>query len=348
MTRLMKSLRLRRHSSLVIRTTLITAVIVMVVRVIDWQRLLGQVHGGGFIIGILAAQPFILASMALQSWRHGLLIAKPPPPFLAVFAAFVLATGLNVILPARVGELIKASYMHARCGVPLGVGLGAVAVERLLDVLTLAVMGCVGALMLAVDRRWAWGLGLAIPVIVLGAALLFSRLGRIEGVAAAWLERRRWPVIAGIALPMLRHIGDHMSSRLLARVAALTALGWINCGIAYMVFIDRAGDGWPGFPTSLLLLVTTSVGGAIPILPGGIATFEGAAVLTLTTNGYDINAALILAVGLHLCLWATVLPIAMSVLAFQGTGLRSILAMTRELAANGPGRSPKEKPVPGL
>jgi len=314
--------------SLAVRAALIMAVFAVAGWALDWSRLAGRINAE-FLFGILAAQPFILASTAIQSWRHALLISDPPPPFRAAFCGFILATGLNNLLPARSGELVKASYLHAHYGIPVGVGLAAVTVERLLDILMLLLMAVASMTVITLDGRWAWIPALLIPFIALGMAIVPSRLGRLEEGLARWLGQRRWPVIAGVVLPMLRHARTHMSGRRLAGMALLTAAAWIVGAGFYAVFLGLAGDGFPTLTSCAMLVVVTAVGIAIPILPSGLVTFEGAAVLALTANGYDLNSAFALAIGLRLCMWCTILPLSMLILARRGTGLGSVMRMAR-------------------
>lgn len=315
-----------RLSTAVIRGLLIVVVTAAVARTVAWDRLGEQLHLG-FVLGILAAQPLGWATAAVQSWRHALLITDPPPRFLPVFAAFLLASGLNHLMPARTGELVKASYLHAHLGIPLGVGVAAVMVERVLDVLLLAMMALAGMGLLALETRYAWVAGAMIVGILAGAALLMPRLGRAERTLDRWLERRQWPLIAAIVLPMLRHLDSHLSQRRLLAVTALTLGAWLLVGGLYAVFLDLAGDRPVTVANCALLVITTSVGIAIPILPGGLLTFEGAAVLTLTGAGYGFDAAVLLAIGLRLCIVVTIVPIAMMILAANGTGLGALWRM---------------------
>lgn len=82
----------------------------------------------------------LLVAHSLRAWRWALLF---PPGYLRdrldLLLGLSVGYALNAVVPMRLGEAVRAAYVGSRQGVRLPFVLATVAVERMLDALTLAV-----------------------------------------------------------------------------------------------------------------------------------------------------------------------------------------------------------------
>src|SRR6185295_14280935 len=76
--------------------------------------------------------------------RHAILVRRPPIPLTMAYEALVLSAALNIVIPGRLAEAIKATYLRTRAGVPLPQGFSAILIERLLDVVVVGAIASTG------------------------------------------------------------------------------------------------------------------------------------------------------------------------------------------------------------
>ena len=98
------------------------------------------------LMAFLMMQVPLFVATCLNAYRHSLLVRAPPAPFYLCFIALLLAAGLNLIIPARLSELVKVSYLRQACGITLPSGITAIFVERLYDVLVVMTIALLGFL----------------------------------------------------------------------------------------------------------------------------------------------------------------------------------------------------------
>lgn len=280
-----------------------------------------------FIAGAVI-QPIIVLGLFVQGVRHKVLISKPAIDVGSAFSGMVLSQGLNIVLPARLSELLKATYLRDRANVPLSVGLSAVILERSVDVLIFALLGVFSSFQFF-DK------GNFVSISMLGIALV---------VIAFVVVRFPRLVLCGVrAIPSLRLSGFlermylHFSAiAYTRRFWSATLLGVAVWGLSYiniLVFLQIAGSLSIGISGALLVFVMTTLGGAIPALPGGLGTYEAAAVVALRSLGYGFDEALALAIVMHAS--QLILPFCMALLIMltERTGFMSLVADLRKSAA---------------
>ena len=190
------------------------------------------------------------------------------------FRAQTIGGMLNAILPARVGDLLRAQYLGHITGKSRATVLGTEVVDRWLD--WWGWVPVVGVLAMT-SRLPAW---MHVAVAVFGAALLAS------GVAMVLLRRRPSARIATsrfaeIAASFRAGIDSFASRRTLVLALAVAPLPWLwEAGV--LAITSRAFDVHLTFPMAFCVLVGFNAATVIPS-PGGIGALEtgGAAVLAL-------------------------------------------------------------------
>ncbi len=317
------------------RYAILALLVVLALKYVDGKAFLGHLDRSLLVAGLLV-QPLVFLMVLLTAWRHGLIVSSQPPPLRFTVPAVVLAVGLNVLLPARASEVLKASYLSEHAGLSLGRCIGAVVLERLTDLFVVGLMGW-GALALLnlTLSPAAIALALAVPVVAILVAI--AGLKKLESRS----ERASFPLLPP-AIVMLRGVADQMTPSGLGRLFGIGLLIWAAAFAILAVFVSNAGSQPLSLPQLLAVFVVTTLGSAIPALPGGIGTYQAAGVFILAIYGYGVEEALALTTAMQLAMYALMLPLALIIALRNGTGLGNILLKTKDMFWSSQANSSRE------
>lgn len=195
----------------------------------------------------------------------------------------VFMAGLAMsVSPGKVGEFLKALWLNALQDAPLSRTGAAVLMERLMDVLAVALLS-LGALSL-VD--WS-------PVvvgIVAGAAVSLGVIAAVAPVARRRLGsllRRRWPQGVDVAYQSLRAL---LGPRALSIGVPLSLAAWLSEGMALWVILDALGSDVP-VAQAVGIYALATLAGAVSMLPGGLGSTEASLVALLAVASVPVPAA---------------------------------------------------------
>jgi uncharacterized membrane protein YbhN (UPF0104 family) len=270
------------------------------------------------LLALLLIQPFVLGSILMTSMRYAALVG-PGTPVGPAFKAVMLSSGLNSILPGRIAEVIKPTYLRDHGNVPLSTGMSAVFLERVIDLVFLALFGLIGAQLLAFKASY---LSVATAVAAIAAVWLAIRF---RAVFFRAVERIPWPAVQTFLTRCLSQISVGADRTLLFKCGLYTCGVWALSYLCVVIFIAMAGRIDIGLVGSLAVLLAATAGGAIPIMPAGLGTFEAAVVFVLQRYGYAFEESLAVAFGLHM---AFILPNvigAFIIAAFERTGIAALI-----------------------
>ena len=212
----------------------------------------------------------------------------------------------NAVLPARLGEPLRAALIAAREGIAVSETLGSVVLERALDTLALAGLGVVFALLLAAPD---WVLSVAI----IGALVSSSALVAI--VAAAFTTRGRSAdvlprQVARLARQVHRVLhGARIAERPVVIGATIgLSLGAWALDAALFWFAARSIGVELSPADAVLVSVVAVLSTVVPSAPGYVGTFHLAAAAAAGALGVPPAPALAMAVVAHSL---TVVPLAL-------------------------------------
>lgn len=267
-------------------------------------RAIGRSHPGW----LAAAVAMIAATMVVKAYRWGLLFypvrgLRLESLVSAIFIGYLIST----IIPARVGELVRAYLITETEPVDLGRSLATIVVEKLLDVGAVLLLLGVVALFLPLPDLVARGAQLA--------ALSFLALLVAIGLAA-WRRRdtvrlvqRLQPRLPGPLRRDWTEAVDHFldglaifrGGRHLARLTLSSILIWVMGGLTDFLVLTALHVP-DALLAAYLLLAITNLGMVVPSAPGYVGTFQ---LLTVTTFGVlGIEESLGGAVGI--VLWVVI------------------------------------------
>jgi uncharacterized protein (TIRG00374 family) len=280
-------------------------------------------------IPLAACLAVIATQVVLRSIRWRLLL--PPPPgggrtkIRRIVPVLLVGYLGNAVLPARLGEPIRAYLVARREELDAVEAFGSVVLERVVDTATLAVVAFVAAV--AVNAP-SWIVQATAIAAVIGSA----GTGALVVVGPGRLVRLTRRVVghlpvAARAEPILRRLDDFARgidrpSRSPAVVVAVfvSAACWMLDATTFWL-VARSIGVQVSPAAALLIGAVTVLGTALPSAPGYVGTFDLAAATTAQALGVSAAPALALAVLAH----------AMTVLPTAGGGAVSLLAMNARL-----------------
>jgi glycosyltransferase 2 family protein len=289
------------------------AAVALLITIVDlqatWQALRGT-H-----LGWLAATLLMIpAQILLRTLRWRLLLPRRPDghrPAVTRVAPVLMAGYLgNLLLPARLGEPVRAYLVARREGLRFPASLGSVLLERVIDVASLSLIAF-GASVVAGAPSWMVRGLAAVAIMGMAAVLLLVVLGipRVVRLTGRLLGRFRRRLARPIGL--LVSFGEGAGGedrRVVSMAIGFSALTWVFVGTGFWLVGQSLGLGLAP-EAALLIAAVTVLGTAIPAAPGHIGTFEVAAVVSATALGVPSGEALALALLAHA---ASTLPLALA------------------------------------
>ncbi|MBI2571348.1 MAG: flippase-like domain-containing protein [Candidatus Schekmanbacteria bacterium] len=246
----------------------------------------------------------------------------------------------NNVLPARLGELVRASMLTERTGMPLATALAITFVERLLDGLVILLFFLISATY-APEQTWVhvsiWvvsvlfgvatafvALAVVAPQYVLGKALGISQRLQPE-----WRDR-----FVSFTTAAVQGVAYLRSLHNIWRIWVLSTAVWLlEVAMFYFVMVSFGFGAHPAW--ALLVMSVTNLGILIPASPGFFGTFHYIAMQALMLFGVEQAKAFGCAVIIHLTFYIPITIWGVLVMVWYGIGVGATL-----VAAYGGRRAP--------
>ncbi|MDR1945574.1 MAG: flippase-like domain-containing protein [Desulfovibrio sp.] len=244
--------------------------------------------------GLVAACLLFSTTALLQGMRLYSILEKHCSLPWAVRGCF-LCSGVNTLLPARLGDVVKSVYLSINCGITIPATLCAVFWERLSDLVTVLFMAvCVG---IYLDAPELYMPALSLPLALIAGLFLIRRFRNFFHKCVSLLPNAA--LRTQLDAIILRLAGEQYRPSAL-RLTALSLPIWAGFCIFNALFFAYFHDSMPDLFTGLLLTAAGAVGVMLPGTPGGIGTFEASIVAALGLVDVDKSEALAFALVLHL------------------------------------------------
>lgn len=286
---------------------------------------------------ISIAATFCSYLLRTARWQH-ILAPAQQVPVRQLYGPLMIGFMANNLLPARMGELVRAHSVGRSVGLSRTLALGTIALERVFD--GLALVTILGTLALLGVLPAAGGpLGYVAAALFIGVTIaawlliakqelafrIFRTLVRpLPGTIADFAEQRAQSFTSG-----LRVLHE---PRTLLTVIVVSAAVWTCETLSYYALIVGFGDSLgigAALPAAFFLTVVVNLGIMVPAAPGYVGTFETAAIAALAPFGVAAETALALAIVAHAVQWLLVTGIGAIILARSGFSLRMVQAVER-------------------
>ncbi len=227
----------------------------------------------------------------------------------------------NVVLPLRIGEIVRGALVGSRTGLSKSTGLATVVVERLLDVFSLLVLigiaGSANAFLVSPIEGFGAYIGkgalvFGITAVLMSVFVAYLMLfkgpqSRLVTGLTSWLPSRLRRRLLEMMERFIAGFEILKSGRHYAVIAVETALLWVLYGLqVYLVICAFGFHHLEGLVSSapvmasMVVLLVSAVGLSVPSAPSGVGTFHAACMLGVSLVGVaDRDSAAGFAVTIH-------------------------------------------------
>ncbi|MDO9523299.1 MAG: lysylphosphatidylglycerol synthase transmembrane domain-containing protein [Methanocorpusculum sp.] len=288
----------KKVSAVVIPTVIAAALLgYMLLRV--WDELQGNLES---ILESLVPTWLIVAicicvlAWFLRGFRYKYIIKRLGTEIGLIFstACIYVSQTANLIIPARLGDVVRMFILKHEKGMPYTNGFTSLIVERVYDILVLAVLGLCSLpfLISLIPADYGWFVWLILFVLIAGI------VGIIILLLAKWLHAEN-KILKKIleVFAQFRQVSATISS--LGILSGTSVIIWMmDVLVCYLVCMMLAVD--VPFMLVLLAIVIGNLIKAVPITPGGIGTYEAALAIIFEIGGVASFTAFLIAVIDHL------------------------------------------------
>jgi len=283
--------------------------LVLVLTRIQFDKV-GEAFSRANYLYLLPAITVTLLAYFVRAYRWQLIL-KPTKhvPFMRAYAIMMIGFMANNLLPARIGEFVRAYTLGAREQISKSLSLATIILERVCDGLTLIAFMGISLLVFPSPRQTG-----DVEFVEIFSTAVF--LGAIVFlVFLIWREKLALKVVSFMLKPLppgLEHrahqmlmsfvLGLHALKRrsTLIGIVLLSLVVWSLEGSSYYLMLRAFNLQDKMTPLQLVgagifLLVFVNLGTMVPSAPGFIGVYQAAAVLALGAYNVDENVAFSLA-----------------------------------------------------
>jgi uncharacterized protein (TIRG00374 family) len=276
-------------------------------------------------VWVAAAMLIYALNLVLRAWRWQVILRPAAViPYPIVARALLVGYGLNAVMPARLGELLRAEFLKKTYGLSRVWGLTSIVIERLFDGITVICCLGFGLLFAAAAKPNA---GLLIKALMTGSILFGVLLVAAVYLSGSIMSRivGRFPGLSG-HMAMVQQGFEILRTRRILEVVAITFIIYVPDALT-LWFLVRAVGLTLGFSDTLVLLGAASLSTLVPSGPAFLGTLQFAYSLAVEFAGGARALGIAAATLAQLCLLLPLAVIAAAVIVHSsGTSLYAIVA----------------------
>jgi uncharacterized protein (TIRG00374 family) len=266
-----------------------------------------------------------------QRWR---LLLRPlgRVPMLSLVSATAIGFLCNMVLPLRIGEVVRPVLLGRRARLPVSSVLGSVLLERLLDMITILLLLAAVVVLVPVSETIRRS-GVVFVVIAAAGLSLVIALQRRHPLALRLLGRvlARLPAaVRARAEAALHEFIDGLQGLggggALVRIGLYSLYLWVVIASVFAVGIVACGLPVPLVSGSLVLVTVVAGAVSAPSAPGFIGTFQAGCVLAFTVFGVSRAEAIPYAFAVWAVQWLTQVVLGVVFLVRENISFRDIQA----------------------
>ena len=259
-------------------------------RSVDWSKFFSSITDVklGFLLLLVLFAPFHLLTRAWR-WKYLILPEKKDVKLYNLIAAQSVGFTVTLILPGRLGELVKPLFLAKKENLNAGFALGTVVVERLFDIIAMVFLLAVFLLarpLYAADfplspanARWLFGFGLlglgfdlVVFLVVLGLHFFRARTLKILAFCLRPLPRKWAGKVYRLIEEFIQGLRFFRSLKDLLRFFGLSLVVWLAIVGYYWLFFLAYNEPQAYYKV-IPYVFLTMVGASIPT-PGMVGGFD--------------------------------------------------------------------------
>lgn len=260
---------------------------------------------------VLPSAAAVILSLFIRALRWKLLLGPVKTcPVKSLFAATMIGAMGNNVLPARLGEVVRADAIGRKENVSRSASFATIVVERMIDLFTVLLF--LGIVIPSVPSKEIKTGGYTMLGVSL-AALAFLMFLRVKSASAMRLLRffcRPLPEklrsrIERMMLSFVDGLGILTKGRHMPAIALLSVLIWLSLTSSVIFMFMAFGWDLP-IHAAVVVLVATAFGVMIPAAPGFVGTYHVSCQLGLAIYDIDRASSLGYSIVLHATQWVPV------------------------------------------
>ena len=286
----------RRMSAIAIGVAISAGFVVFIFSKVDLARI-GQALGS-VRIGLLACSLIstLAGFFAMTARSRVLMSPMTVVPLSRLFRSVLLGFAGNNVLPLRAGEFMRIDYLARHTGCRHSAVLAVVAVERLLDLLCLALLFVSALSTTVMGGASADSLPIIVAVVLVGltAMVLVSRFPeQVAGITrrcTAWLGDRISSWVTQKTELFSTGLSALRSPLSVLGAVGSSALYWACSLVTTRIWLSAFGLRLPWYAPGVIV-VFIALGVTVPSSPAFIGTYHYFAMLALGRFGVDTDVA---------------------------------------------------------
>ncbi|MBX3028085.1 flippase-like domain-containing protein [bacterium] len=308
----------------------------LAVRGVHWGEAAAALRGANYfwVVLMLPVTVWTLVIRA-QRWRV-FLHAVGVPPLRPLVSATNIGFMANMILPLRIGEVVRPVLLSRRAQLPLSGVLASVLLERIFDMFTILFLFGVSVSLVTVSeqvRQWGWML--TVLAVAVAAVIVLIRLQERLALRIARRLADLLPVNVGgpaygFAQGFVRALEMLDSPLAYVRAFAWSLYLWIAISLVYVFGFWAFHMDVPELRGALVLTTLVAIAVSVPSAPGFIGSFQLGCVLALRIFGIDDSSALAFSLIVHLSQFVGVIGAGLYSLWVENISLREVEAVQPE------------------
>ncbi len=208
----------------------------------------------------------------------------------------IVSSALNILLPARLGELSKAFYLKKFYNYKYHKTLSIIFIERFFDIVMLFLIMCFCAYEYISNNSIKSGI-LILSIFILITTLFFN-----SQKISILLKKIPFKFLRVYTQKIYKNIKKLLKTPY--PTLFWTTCLWMTYLLSNTVFFMYGVNFHLSFQETLELFIFFTIALSIPITPAGLGTFEGTIVLFLTSHGVNKVNVLMSATLYHILIFA--------------------------------------------
>jgi glycosyltransferase 2 family protein len=308
----------------------------LAMRHLEFASVLRSLRSAKLLPWVPLAATAYLAGHLVRGQRLRVLVRRESTLSLAT-ASNIVVVGYasNNVLPARLGEFVRAGMLAERTGIPLTQSLTITFIERLLDGITILVLLLVGAAALPVRPQWMWDVarlgslvfGVALAVLLVAVVLPRFLVSLASRVSSALRPRGRDRVVA-LAMSVTAAGACLRRPRDVVAIGAYSLLVWLLESAMFALILPAFGLKLQLAP-ALTTMSVTNLGILVPSSPGFVGSFHFFCSQALVAQGVPAATALGFALLVHLTFYVPVTLWGAGAMLWYGVEIGATAAIAR-------------------
>ena len=245
------------------------------------------------VLAVLVATAFTFCGYIALSGRLTAL-SRGKLGFVRSITGTIIGQGVNNILPAKLGEAVKAVYLARESGQSNAWLIGLVFWERFFDLNALLLLGVL--IVISVNSPLSVG---AFSLLVVMIWLVLIAIRQWPGVARTIVQRIPFPVARKFSLELVEHLIQGLKFIVVFRVSIWTFLIWLLYVGQVALILLWAAQLELTLTAVLVIFVVSGIGMNLAASPGGLGVYEAAIVVSASWFGIGREEALASAIVLR-------------------------------------------------